>query len=421
MMLSSFLDFRVVAYRTSYLSGAILFWFTYSIGFANVCRAQAPSSLPQPQENPLPTLPNETPASPQTPQSVPVPTEVVPVPPTFESGDIPPRTYTPPLYDPVESINFRTPRLDFGDAINIRVTEFGEFNFSGAIDQDGNVDIPILGKIPVVGLTLEEVQTKVAYELGRQYLKEEPEVTASLVGAGAVQLTLLGEVVRPGFYNLPPGTSVISILLSAGGATPKADLRSIIIRRPLIDGTVLEERVDLYTPLLKGERVPNLQLQGGDTVIVSRLEFGQEQGYDRNLIARTNLVQPTITVRVLTPTTGNNEGITLRNLNVPSSSTFLDVVASLPTSDTLRVNFDEVALLRFDPEKGRVVTQSLSPSGAIEGDIAQNVPLQDQDVIVVSRTLLGEILSFFRTVTQPVRDVFGFSNFILDLPNQFGF
>jgi polysaccharide export outer membrane protein len=167
--------------------------------------------------------------------------------------------------------------------------------------------------------------------------------------------------------------------------------------------------------------VPNLQLQGGDTVIVSRLEFGQEQGYDRNLIARTNLVQPTITVRVLAPTTGNNDGISLRNLNVPSSSTFLDVVASLPTSDTLRVNLDEVALLRFDPEKGRVVTQSLSPSDAIEGDIAQNVPLQDQDVIVVSRTLLGEVLSFIRTVTQPVRDVFGFSNFILDLPNQFGF
>lgn len=409
MTVTFLVSLQVVASRCSYLLGALLFGLTYSLGLASACLAQAPPSPPQSQspEDSLPTLPNAT-------QPVPVPSPS----PTFRRGDLPPETNSTPVYEERESRPFRTYRLAIGDGINVNVIDFPEFNFAGTIDSEGNVFVPILGKVPVVGLTLQEVETKIAYELSRRFLKEEPEIAATLVAARPVQLTLLGEVVRPGFYTLPPQTSLVSILLSAGGATSKADLRSIVIRRSLVDGTVLEEKVDLYTPLIKGEKAPDVQLQGGDTVIVSRLEFGQEQGYDRNLLARTNLVQPSITVRILAPNL-DGAGISLRNLNVPSGSTFLDVVASLPAADTLRVNFDEVTLLRFDPEKGRVVTQTLSPTSAVEGDTAQNIPLQEQDVIVVSRTLLGKILSAFRTITQPIRDVFGFSDFIFGFPNRF--
>jgi polysaccharide export outer membrane protein len=378
--------------------------------------AQTPT-LPQPPSQTAPVPNNQSPQTPQTPSET-APAILSPSQ-TFRRGDTPPRTDTPSTYNEQDSRTFRTYRLDVGDAVSVSVPDFPEFNFAGAIDTDGNIIVPILGKVLIRGLTIEEVETKLSYELGRQFLNAEPQVIASLAGARAVQLTLLGEVIRPGFYTLPPGTNLTSVLLSAGGATAKADLRSIIIRRPLVDGSVLEEKFDLYTPLLKGEKLPEIVLQGGDTVIISRLEFGQEQGYDRSLIARTNLIQPTITVRVLAPTTGESGGVSLRNLSIPSGSTFLDVVASLPTADTLRVNLDEVALIRFDPEKGRVVSQTLSPKGAVEGDIAQNLPLQDQDVIVVSRTLLGEVLSFFRTVTQPVRDVFGFSDQILGLPGRF--
>lgn len=414
---------KIVTFVFYSLLGAFLFWSIGLAGFAEIGLGQEPMPLqPPPTENPYPSYPYPANGVPE-PQ-VPQPNQTSPlVPPTFEGDELPPRNYEPPVYQERDSKAIEAYRLDTGDAVSITVIDFPEFNTTGAIDRDGNLFSPLLGKVPLLGLTLEEVQEKIAYELGRRFLKEEPEVVANLIAARPVQLTLVGEIVRPGFYTLPPESSLVSVILSAGGATPKANLRSIIVRRPLHDGTVIEETVDLYTPLLKGEKVPNFRLQGGDTVIVSRLEFDREQGYDRGLLARTNLVQPTITVRVLVPNNNNSggSGISLRNLNVPSSSTFLDVVASLPNADTLRVNFDEVALLRFDPEKGRIVTQELSPEGAIEGDFAQNVPLRDQDVIVVSRTLIGKVLSAFRTLTQPVRDVFGFSSFFLNLPDRFGF
>ncbi|GCA73450.1 polysialic acid transport protein KpsD [Microcystis aeruginosa NIES-2520] len=400
-MLDKFLPvslFRTGAIALSGLSLTGFLWVIHSEGL----KAQGPLSIPQTQPGAgLEFLP------PQPPN------------PTFPENTIPPTGYSPPVYSP-NNRQFRqiqAYRLDIGDQITVSVADFPEFNSSGPVDPDGNFLVPILGRIPVLGLTLDEVQTKIRLELGRKYLREEPEVIAVLTTARPVQLTILGEVQRPGFYSIAPNTPLAQVLLAAGGGTPRADLRSIVVRRVLVDGTVLEEKLDLYTPLIKGERLPDMRLQGGDAVIVSKLEVGQETGYNRTLVARTTLTQQNITVRVLAPLVPS--GIALRNVSIPNGSTFLDVVASLPVSDRLRINVNQVSLLRFDSAKGGIVSQTLSPIAAVRGDISQNVPLEDQDVIIVTRTLLGEIFTAFNIITQPIRDISSFTNTILNLSNQF--
>ncbi|MBD2116564.1 MAG: polysaccharide export protein [Microcystis wesenbergii TW10] len=400
-MLNKFLPVSLFRTRVIVLSGLSLTGFLWVIHSESL-KAQGPLSIPQTQPGSgLEFLP------PQPPN------------PTFPENTIPPTGYSPPVYSPnnSQSRQIQTYRLDIGDQISVSVTDFPEFNSAGPVDPDGNFLVPILGRIPVLGLTLDEVQTKIRLELGRKYLREEPEVIAVLTAARPVQLTILGEVQRPGFYTIAPNTSLAQVLLAAGGGTPRADLRSIVVRRVLVDGTVLEEKLDLYTPLVKGDRLPDLRLQGGDAVIVSKLEAGQETGYNRTLVARTTLTQQSITIRVLAPLLPS--GIALRNVSIPSGSTFLDVVASLPVSDRLRINVNEVSLLRFDSAKGGLVSQTLSPIAAVRGDISQNVPLEDQDVIIVSRTLLGKIFAAFNIITQPIRDITSFTNTILNISNQF--
>jgi polysaccharide export outer membrane protein len=372
------------------LSGLSLTGFLWVIHSESL-KAQGPLSIPQTQPGAgLEFLP------PQPPN------------PTFPENTIPPTGYSPPVYSPNnrQSRQIQAYRLDIGDQITVSVPDFPEFNSTGPVDPDGNFLVPILGRIPVLGLTLDEVQTKIRLEL-----------IAVLTTARPVQLTILGEVQRPGFYNVAPNTPLAQVLLAAGGGTPRADLRSIVVRRVLVDGTVLEEKLDLYTPLIKGDRLPDLRLQGGDAVIVSKLEVGQETGYNRTLVARTTLTQQNITIRVLAPLVPS--GIALRNVSIPNGSTFLDVVASLPVSDRLRINVNEVSLLRFDSAKGGIVSQTLSPIAAVRGDISQNVPLEDQDVIIVSRTLLGKIFAAFNIITQPIRDITSFTNTILNISNQF--
>jgi len=74
-------------------------------------------------------------------------------------------------------------------------------------------------------------------------------------------------------------------------------------------------------------------------------------------------------------------------------------------------NLRDIALIRFDPERGRAVTQKLDAKKALSGDISQNVPLQDNDVIVVGRNLITRITNIFSTITRPFFDVQSFIRF----------
>ncbi|MGL5880781.1 MAG: polysaccharide biosynthesis/export family protein [Xenococcaceae cyanobacterium] len=379
---------------------SFLFWLIEPCWLAATSFAQTSINLPKLEPANL--------KSPTSPDSGP-PKNAAPVSPDSPESPVSPVSPTSPVLPPSSNSDeqFNQYRLAAGDGIAISVPSFPEFGGASVVDSEGNVSAPILGRIAVAGLTLKEVETKISYELNRRYLQELPEVNVNLNTLRPAEIAVLGEVARPGYYALTTGAPVFAALISAGGSTNNADLRSVLIRRTLIDGTLVEKKVDLYTPLLVGQKIPNLRLQGGDTIVVAKLEVGNTQNYDRSLVARSTLPRQAITIRVLSPAA---RGVAFRNLTLPNGSTFLDVLASLPPDDPLLVD-DEVALMRFAPEKGGIASQKLNTKAAIDGDIAQDVPLQDEDTIVVSRTLLGKIFSAFDTITQPIRSVFGFREF----------
>jgi polysaccharide export outer membrane protein len=92
---------------------------------------------------------------------------------------------------------------------------------------------------------------------------------------------------------------------------------------------------------------------------------------------------------------------------LPNGSTFVDALTAIgPSSDN--ANLRRIALIRFDPEQGKAVTQQLNGKSALMGDISQNVPLQNNDVIVVGRNLIARLTYALSTFTQPFRDVLGF-------------
>jgi len=369
--------------------GAVLLWTIESGMFASVSLGQTPLSLPKTERSPVQNS--------QSSVSTSSPENLSPV------GSF------SPSFERTNEAQFNLYRLDTGDNVNINVPQFAEFSTAATIDGEGNVMMPILGRISLTGMTLAEVEQKISYELSTRFLQNRPEVLVTLTTPRPAQITILGEVVKPGFYAFVSDSPLTVALQAAGGSTERADLRSVILRRSLADGSVIEEEVDLYTPLISGKALPDVRLQGGDTIVVPKLQVGQDRDYDRAFIARTTLPQQTITVRVLTPVP--QAGKALRNVSLPNGSTFLDAIALLPPGDGLLIKAEEVALMRFDPERGKVITQMLNAKQALNGDLAQNISLQDQDVIIVSRTLIGKAFNFFNIITQPIRDIIGFSVF----------
>ncbi len=323
--------------------------------------------------------------------------------PTFDPANpIPPRGLqipppTPPPVDP-----FEVYRLGIGDLIGINVLGFPEFNFQGPINLEGNVIMPLLGSVPLRGLTLREVEEKISFDLGQRFLREPPEVVVSLAGPRVVAVSVAGEVFQPGYYELPAGADAIDAIQVAGGSRQEADLRAVIVRRALLDGSRLEQKVDLITPLQTGEAVQLYRLQSGDVVIVDRLAVGDTGDYDGVLAARSNLSQAQISIRVLDYSVGGLGAITL-----PNGATFADAVAAIsPNPD--QADLGHIALVRFDPDQGRAVRQILNGREALMGNRTQDIPLHDNDVIVIGRTLIAKVSYALNIFTQPFRDVLGF-------------
>ncbi|MBD1808841.1 polysaccharide export protein [Microcoleus sp. FACHB-SPT15] len=330
------------------------------------------------------------------------PPNPVPVPP-FANPDQP----LPPVGYPGQPSNITPPdqfsryRLGVGDAIAVSVPRFPDLSFQSNVDLDGNIVVPLVGTLQVAGLTLEQVQTKIQAGLNRFVI--DPQVIVSLAALRAAQVTITGEVLRPGYYPLQPGSQLSAALLAAGGTTTSADLRTIVVRRrSLADNSFVEQQIDLFTPLQNGTSLPNLRLQDGDAVIVSKLEVGNTSDYDRSLVSRSSVAQQQINVRVL-----SYAGRGIGNLTLPNGSTFVDALAAIaPNPDN--ANLGRIALIRFDPEQGKAVTQELNGKRALRGDVSQNVPLQNNDVIVVGRNFISRITYALSNFTQPFRDILGF-------------
>jgi polysaccharide export outer membrane protein len=293
------------------------------------------------------------------------------------------------------------------------VPRFPDLAFQGTINLEGDVVVPLVGKVRLAGLTLEAAEAVIRQRFNRFVV--DPEVVMSLTGTRPAQVTISGEVFRPGYYTVAPGSPLSVALVTAGGTTNEADLRTVVVRRrSLTDNSIDEQQIDLFTPLQNGMSLPDFRLQDGDAVIVSKLEVGTTEDYDRRLISRSSIAQPQINVRVLSYA---NQRI--GNVALPNGSTFVDALAAIaPNPDQVRLR--NIALIRFDPETGKAVTQRLNGKSALMGDVSQNVPLQNNDVIVVGRSLIARITYGLDLITRPIRSVLGFQGIIEELSNLGG-
>lgn len=227
-----------------------------------------------------------------------------------------------------------------------------------------------------------------------------------------IAVTITGEVMRPGYYDFAsrPAPEVDGALVAAQGTKTTADLRRILIRRRLPDGTAIEREVDLFTPLLEGRPLPQLGLEDGDVIIVPEIRPEDRESYDVELMTRTSISQQRIVVRLL-----SRPGNSAARQDLPAGSRLADAVAGVPLN-TARLG--RVALIRFDEEVGEPVTEYYNVREAIMGNMDENPLLQDRDVIVVGRNLIAQLGNFLNTFTQPFRDVLGFLLFFDQLSNS---
>jgi polysaccharide export outer membrane protein len=168
-------------------------------------------------------------------------------------------------------------RINGGDTLHISV--YGEQNLDKdvKVEPDGRLSFPLVGVVTAHGLTLQELQLKIADQLRQsQYFPNltDNEVTVSMVQATGNSVSVIGQVKQAGTFNVDTRLDVMQVLSLAGGLTPFADKEGIrILRR---DAAGVQKTIEFdYEAIEEGERLDeNILLRGGDVVVVPQAGFG---------------------------------------------------------------------------------------------------------------------------------------------------
>jgi hypothetical protein len=120
-------------------------------------------------------------------------------------------------------------------------------------------------EISVKGVLRSELDAHMTRELGK-YIRN-PRVEA----VALIRVAVMGQVAQPGFYNLPPETIASDVVMLAGGPSGTADLRKTVIRR---NGVEIASKSDVAGALDKGVSIDQMNLQGGDEVVVGKASTG---------------------------------------------------------------------------------------------------------------------------------------------------
>ena len=173
------------------------------------------------------------------------------------------------------NVNMPTPEnyiVGTGDELIIDVWGAAENSFSQKIDNQGNINLNIIGKIRVGGLNFNEVKTKINSALRQIYSGisasegsyNKVYTSVSIGNVRTVKVNIIGEVQVPGTYSLNALSTLLNALYACGGPTETGSFRDIQLIR---NGNKIAT-FDVYNFLLKGSQEGNLNLNDQDIIIV---------------------------------------------------------------------------------------------------------------------------------------------------------
>ena len=119
-------------------------------------------------------------------------------------------------------------RLGAGDAIEILVYDEPDLTVEITINDDGNINFPLIGTVSVTGNTAAEVQKLIHDGLLGDYLLN-PSVQVDIISYRPFYIH--GEVKKPGAYPYRPGLNIDQAIALSGGLTPRASVSKIYIKQ----------------------------------------------------------------------------------------------------------------------------------------------------------------------------------------------
>lgn len=169
------------------------------------------------------------------------------------------------------------------DKISIRVFQEPDLSFDELqVDSGGNINFPLIGELAVSGKTPNELGAMIASRLGQNFIRD-PQVMVGIVQSVAQRVTVSGNVMKPGVYEIAGTSSLLEAVSRAEGLTRVAVKDQVLIFRT-IDGQRSGAIFNLA--LIEEGRAPDPQILGGDQIVIG---FSAVKGTYRDFLTAAPL------------------------------------------------------------------------------------------------------------------------------------
>jgi len=160
----------------------------------------------------------------------------------------------------------RLETLGMGDMVRVTVFRNPDLTTEARVTERGTILFPMIGEVPVSGLTPSQAGARIADKLRNGKYVVNPEVTVSIAQVNSRQVSVLGNVNKPGRYPLDSvNVKLTDVLATAGGvAGAGADMVTVV------SAGNRKTDVDLAAMFRNGDLTKNIELQPGDTIYVHR-------------------------------------------------------------------------------------------------------------------------------------------------------
>lgn len=226
--------------------------------------------------------------------------------------------------------------LGAGDVVRISVYGSPDLTTETRIAENGNITFPFLGQVQIGGLTAASAEKTIAALLESGSYLKRPQVNILVTAFTSQQISVLGQVNRPGRYPVDGRRKLLDMLAIAGGISAEGSEIVNVMRN--LNGETRREHIDVIELVRNGDLSRDYEVTAGDVIFVDRAPkfyiTGEVQRPGSFRVERAMTVEQAISAGGGLTTRGTTRRMSITRQGGDGTSTTLDA----KPNDLIRAN-----------------------------------------------------------------------------------
>jgi len=158
--------------------------------------------------------------------------------------------------------------LATGDLVRITVYDHPDLTTETRVNEQGSILFPLVGEVPVSGRSASEASGRISKALEAGGFIRKPQVNLVIIEFKGQEVSVLGQVNRPGKFPLQKSSRLAEVLALAGGVTASGADSLILLSTQ--EGKSNRREIDLIALFKEGDQGSNVLIVNGDILYVPR-------------------------------------------------------------------------------------------------------------------------------------------------------